>query len=772
VTYNGDPVVANDRVHLITTSTGVVINVTVAQGTTQAQIDAAVNTAIGFADAVKNGDIEVGDPDLSTLHLSVGPVFARNRAGEILSAGGKYGGNGEIGVAAIHSSGIPFNPGEIEEHTLHELAHAFNPRLHLTAADNDQTHHSLEFYERIDEAARVLGIDGTPGTSHPNAQKALPHQDDGQEVLDNSVVSYEPERSLSDRNPANSGGNDWIGTDGDDFLGGSAGDDYIYGDAGSDRLFGGHGNDVIVADFLDLLSDEQAQSLGVSNIGKVRGGPGIDTLIITGDQGVNMNLGTKQVEIVHGSGGNDRLSASGVSTSVVISGAKGNDVVTGGSADDFLDGGNGTDRLYGGSGGDLLYGQEGNDELSGGNGSDYMTGGEGTDTLYGGDGTDELHGNEGSDKLYGENGNDKLWGHDGNDRMYGGDGDDYLTGGNDDELLYGGAGADHFRYYRNSEADRVMDFENNVDTISFGGFGSLFGSWYGAKQYAKQVGSDVVFNFGGGHTFTIENTTIGYLNNDAEVYKGGAEQVGTSGNNTLSSTTAADALYGLGGADTLSGGNGNDFLYGGDANDRLYGGNGTDHLVGGAGNDYLRDDSTGKDYFYGGAGTDTVSYYGRGSGVSVNLRTRENSDGDGYSSIEDILGTEIHNDSLWGSDSANKIQGAGGNDKLWGHDGNDRMYGGDGDDYLNGGNGDDLLYGGTGADHFRFYRNAENDRIMDFENNVDTISLANFSFANVADALAIAQQDGGDVVFDFGTGGSLTVENTTISSLTDDLALV
>ncbi len=71
--------------------------------------------------------------------------------------------------------------------------------------------------------------------------------------------------------------------------------------------------------------------------------------------------------------------------------------------------------------------------------------------------------------------------------------------------------------------------------------------------------------------------------------------IGTTGNDTLNGTNAADYLIGRAGNDTLNGGNGDDYLDGGAGNDTLNGGNGNDKLWGGAGNDTLT----------GGAGSDT-----------------------------------------------------------------------------------------------------------------------------------------------------------------------
>ena len=87
---------------------------------------------------------------------------------------------------------------------------------------------------------------------------------------------------------------------------------------------------------------------------------------------------------------------------------------------------------------------------------------------------------------------------------------------------------------------------------------------------------------------------------------------GTSGNDTLSGTIAADLISGLGGDDAISSGEGNDrlfgnagndFLVGGSGNDALYGGRNRDTLQGGEGDDFLSGDLD-RDILTGGGGKD------------------------------------------------------------------------------------------------------------------------------------------------------------------------
>ena len=92
-----------------------------------------------------------------------------------------------------------------------------------------------------------------------------------------------------------------------------------------------------------------------------------------------------------------------------------------------------------------------------------------------------------------------------------------------------------------------------------------------------------------------------------------------------------------------------------------------------------------------------------------------------------ILGTSA-NDRLIGSEIGNEI---------FGYNGNDILIGDGGDDALHGGLGRDTLTGGAGADEFIFdtkvasKRNANIDRIKDFNPKQDTIVLDTYVFAEL-----------------------------------------
>jgi serralysin len=103
----------------------------------------------------------------------------------------------------------------------------------------------------------------------------------------------------------------------------------------------------------------------------------------------------------------------------------------------------------------------------------------------------------------------------------------------------------------------------------------------------------------------------------------------------------------------------------------------------------------------GGAGTDTVSYRGADSGVTLSLASLRGTGGDAagdrYVSIEQAEGSAFA-DTLGGGNNGDGLSGLAGDDTLNGFNGADTLEGGDGNDSLSGGNHDDTLDGGAGDD--------------------------------------------------------------------------
>lgn len=171
---------------------------------------------------------------------------------------------------------------------------------------------------------------------------------------------------------------------------------------------------------------------------------------------------------------------------------------------------------------------------------------------------------------------------------------------------------------------------------------------------------------------------------------------------------AGDAITGNNMANTLEGRDGNDIIKGGAKKDTILGGNDDDTLIGQNGNDVLKGEM-GKDILKGGKGNDTLK----------------------------------------------------------GGAGNDTLRGGSGDDTLRGQNGNDKLFGEQGADTFVFAKNGGKDVIRDFEDGIDQINIT--GLGSKFHIIGLANEFDGDIVIDFGGGDKLTILNTTLDEITDDL---
>jgi len=258
-------------------------------------------------------------------------------------------------------------------------------------------------------------------------------------------------------------------------------------------------------DTIDFGSDtaDQTVDLNPETVSSVKGltgnlsiarGTWIENFIA--GSGADTVTGNKQANVINGAGGNDLLFGEG-----------GLDTLYGSWGADRLHGGSGGDSLYGGPWNDMLWSEGGNDTMYGGDGNDQMFGSWGADTLHGGAGHDLMFGGTWSDVLWGNSGGDRMFGGNGNDVLYGGSGSDTLNGEGGNDWLTGGADADFFVFTgTNIGADHVTDFTDDVDTLRLDD--ALWGGGLPASQvlatYASVVGNDVVFDFGGGNTITLQ----------------------------------------------------------------------------------------------------------------------------------------------------------------------------------------------------------------------------------------------------------------------------
>jgi hypothetical protein len=127
---------------------------------------------------------------------------------------------------------------------------------------------------------------------------------------------------------------------------------------------------------------------------------------------------TQDATTVTGTGGDDTIDCSMVSSGRTILGFDGNDTITGTNFDDVIEGGegnntitalNGNNTITSGAGNDTITaGPEGNNTITSGAGDDTITGANGNDFIDAGAGNDTATGGLGSDTIEGGDGNDTL----------------------------------------------------------------------------------------------------------------------------------------------------------------------------------------------------------------------------------------------------------------------------------------------------------------------------------------------------------------------------
>lgn len=421
------------------------------------------------------------------------------------------------------SSMIWFDSARLQVRHQHSLAHGMNA---FSMGEAPAAHAGNQAVTVATTAVRLYN----EGYQQTNGDDAS--QWDGNNGTDVGLIGWAFGYAGNDTLTGTAMSNDFMyGGTGNDSLSGLAGDDFLFGQDGNDTLrgegddymFGGRGN--------DLLSSTGARDF-------MTGGAGNDVFIVDGANDVvrefaNHGTDTIQtavltsvslaarpnVENITYTGSAAFTGTGNAAGNLMISGA-GNDTLTGAAGNDQLRGMAGNDSLYGGDGVDTLMGGAGADRLDGGAGSDWASyalataavnadliagrsalQGEavgdvyiGIENLQGGAYNDTLRGDDGANQLRGEAGNDRFWARGGNDTMT------------------GGAGADVFAFETGYKADRIADFQNDVDEIFFSKMG--FTTVAQAMGFATQSGANVVFNFGNGDTLTVLNMTIANLTND------------------------------------------------------------------------------------------------------------------------------------------------------------------------------------------------------------------------------------------------------------------
>ncbi len=271
---------------------------------------------------------------------------------------------------------------------------------------------------------------------------------------------------------------------------------------------------------------------------------------IVGTDGPNRIRGTQGTDVIVARRGSD-----------VIDGFGGRDFICAGPGRDFVFGGSGNDRIKAGDGGDYMAGGPGSDLLNGGAGFDYVdyaTADEGIVADTGldrvrGQGADSIPAVEGilgtskADTMTGSDGPEDFFGARGRDTLAGGAGDDVIAGGRGVDVLDGGAGtADLVEFFDAAGGVQVDLAANSVA---------------GAE-------SDSIVGFEGATGSTFDDVITG-----------------TDAANGIFGGYGDDELRGRAGDDLIEGRGHDDFMAGDAGNDTLDGGPGTDGADGGEGTD-------------------------------------------------------------------------------------------------------------------------------------------------------------------------------------------
>ncbi|AKP34862.1 S8 family serine peptidase [Yersinia aleksiciae] len=170
--------------------------------------------------------------------------------------------------------------------------------------------------------------------------------------------------------------NNIYGGNKDDILTASAAGSWLVGRGGSNTYKGKSGNDV----FVISASDDP---------NNIQGNGGTDTVLITGDKAVALNMAHSGITIAQGGDGDDII-LSGGDSGVFIKGGKGNSTLVGGGGNDVLSGGGGKNRIVGGSGKAVIYA---------GSQGDIIYASEQGSIIHAGGGTDRIYGNKSDDVI-------------------------------------------------------------------------------------------------------------------------------------------------------------------------------------------------------------------------------------------------------------------------------------------------------------------------------------------------------------------------------------
>lgn len=461
-------------------------------------------------------------------------------------------------------------------------------------------------------------------------------------------------------------GNDLLsGGSENDTLQGGPGNDTLLGGPNSDSLFGSEGDDYLYSNSGESDSDGYDTLVGgpgndhlYGHAGIMNGGPGADTMTVTGRADVDVYVDELGDSLVIQAVPIDRVGVIKVYSTAPI-------YTLPATVQELhliatLD----PDTLaethlpligYGNASDNKIYGNDGGNLLSGGGGNDTIYAGARGSLLYGGPGDDTLYGGAGPDTLEGGADNDVLDGGGDNDRLRGGPGAD---------ILRGGAGNDVYLDYNPGEGD-TLDDDSGIDTI--------------------ETGEGPIIDLA---TLAINGTTI------EGVILTGSKPISVIGSGV------ANYMEGNAGKNTLKGNGGNDTLVGG-AGDVLEGGSGDDLYVLTSPSVLLHETDNSIDTVRADGFDFTlpanVENLEIGGFKFVKIESEDQLTGKSFSfyTRKEVTGTgnDLGNNIKVVGDFGARIFGRGGNDGIFGAGGGDFLVGGAGSDVIEGGSGNDKIYG-------------------------------------------------------------------------------
>jgi Ca2+-binding RTX toxin-like protein len=501
---------------------------------------------------------------------------------------------------------------------------------------------------------------------------------------------------------------------GNDTISTGTGNDIILGGSGNDQVSSTNGDNIVLGDNGQILFD--ANGLLVSAITADVVNFGNDTITLT--TGNDIVLGGSGVDVVNaGNGNNIVLGDNGeaffntarilIDFNTTDPDQGNNDTISVGTGDDIVIGGAANDNITAAGGRNVLVGDNARILFDAvGNlvdvttksptvgGDDVIISGTGNDVIFGGSANDTITDAGGRNIVVGDNGHatfdtarqlrtiesiDTDFG--GSDNIATGSGDDVILGGNAGDTITAGNGRN---IIVGDHGTAVLDATGILRTIE-----TIAPATGGNDTISSGTGNDVVFGGAASDTVTIAG------GNNIVVGDNGVASFDATG--TLRDIATQDAS--IGGDDVINTGSGNDVVFAGAANDSITIAAGNNIVVGDNGvasfdvAGTLRDIATqnpsiggndvintgnGHDVIFGGAANDTVNSTG---GHNVILGDNGQATFSVSAVLLDVTATDP---SIGGSD--NITSGAG----------NDLIIAGTGSDTVSSGAGNDLIFGDHG----------------------------------------------------------------------------